>query len=57
MLLQFTTARLITNYDIMLLQIATAWLLQFLTTIQITIYDYCYYNLRRVLQFMTEQAL
>ena len=37
-LLQFTTARLITIYDSVLLQFAIAWLLQLLTTV-ITIYD------------------
>ena len=41
----------------MLLQITIAWLFQFSTTVQITILDDCYYNLRRVLQFMTEQTL
>ena len=45
-------ARLITNYDNMLLQITIAWLLQFSTTV-ITLYDR-YYNLRRLLlQFTT----
>ena len=44
LLLQFTTARLITNYDDLLLQCTMAWLLQFLTTV-ITIYDR-HYNLR-----------
>ena len=44
MLLQFTTARLITNYDNVLLQFTIAWLLQFSTTV-ITIYDR-YYNSR-----------
>ena len=47
--LQFTTARLITNCDNVLLQFTIAWLF--------TIVDKCYYNLRRVLQFTTEQAL
>ena len=45
LLLQFTTARLITNYDDLLLQFTIAWLLQFSTT-AITIYDR-YYILRR----------
>ena len=50
-ILQFTTARLITSYDNVLLQFTIAWLLQFSTTV-ITIYDR-YYNLRRLLlQFM-----
>ena len=44
LLLQFTTARLITNYDDLLLQFTIAWLLQFSTTV-ITIYD-GHYNLR-----------
>ena len=39
-LLQFMTARLITNYN----NLTIAWLLQFTTGI--TIYDDCYYNLR-----------
>ena len=52
MLLQFTTARLITNYDNVLLQFKIAWLLQFSKTV-ITIYD-AYYNSRRLLlQFTT----
>ena len=42
----------ITNYDNLLLQFTIAWLLQFSTTV-ITIYDDCYYNLQRVLQFNT----
>ena len=51
MLLQFTTARLIKNYDNVLLQLTIAWLLQFsqllqFTTVAITIYDR-YYNLRQ----------
>ena len=37
-LLQFTTARLITIYDNVLLQFTIAWVLQFSTTV-ITIYD------------------
>ena len=44
-LLQFMTARLITNYN----NLTIAWLLQFTTGS--TIYDDCYYNLRQVLQF------
>ena len=44
LLLQFTTARLITNYDDLLLQFTIDWLLQFSTTV-ITIYD-GHYNLR-----------
>ena len=55
-LLQLTSARLITNYDNVSLQITIAWLLQFSTTV-ITIYDDCYYNLRQILQFTTEQTL
>ena len=55
-LLQFTSARLITNYNNVSLQITIAWLLQFSTTV-ITIYDDCYYNLRQILQFTTEQIL
>ena len=51
-LLQFTTVQLITIYDNLLLQFTIAWLLQFTT--DITIYDYCYDNLRRLLfQFTT----
>ena len=52
MLLQFTTARLIKNYDNVLLQLTIAWLLQFpqlllqFTTVAITIYDR-YYNSRQ----------
>ena len=45
LLLQFTTARLITNYDGVLLQFTIAWLLQFSTTV-ITIYDR-HYNSRQ----------
>ena len=45
MLLQFTTARIITNRDKGLLQFTTGTLLQ-ITTIVVTIYDR-YYNLRR----------
>ena len=47
MLLQFTTARLITIYDNVLLQFTIAWLLL------LVILDDCYYNLRQVLQFST----
>ena len=39
-LLQLTSARLITNYD----------------SLVITILDNCYYNLRLILQFTTEQT-
>ena len=45
-ILQFTTARLITIYDNVLLQFTIAWLLQFSTTV-ITIYDDYYYNSRQ----------
>ena len=55
-LLQFTSAMLITNYNNVSLQMTIAWLLQFSTTV-ITIYDDCYYNLRQILQFTTEQIL
>ena len=55
-LLQFTSAMLITNYNNVSLQMTIAWLLQFSTTV-ITIYDDCYYNLRQILQFTTEQTL
>ena len=49
---QFTTARLIRNYDNVLLQITIALSLQFSTTVfasttDITIYDDCYYKLRQ----------
>ena len=40
-ILQFTTARLITIYDNVLLQFTISWLSQFSTTV-ITIYDRCY---------------
>ena len=45
MLLQFTTARIITNHDKWLLQFTTGTLLQITTTV-ITIYDR-YYNSRQ----------
>ena len=54
-LLQFTSAMLITNYNNVSLQMTIAWLLQFSTiqSIVISIYDR-YYNLRRLLlQFTT----
>ena len=54
MFLEFTTARLITIYDNVLLQFLIAWLLQFSTNV-ITIYEK-YYNFRKVLRFTTEQG-
>ena len=62
MVLQFTTARIITNYDNRLLQFTIGTLLQFTTTAVITFLDR-YYNSRQVLlqfttvlQFTTEQS-
>ena len=55
LLLQFTTARLITNYDGVLLQFTIAWLLQFWTT-AITIYDR-WLHFTTLLQFTIEQLL
>ncbi len=51
-LLQFTTARSITNYDSMLLQFAIGALVQFTTTV-ITIYDSYYKSRQLLLQFTT----
>ena len=52
MLLQFTTARIITNHDDGLLQFTTGTLLQITTTV-ITIYDRYHNSWQLLLQFTT----